>query len=75
MENWRHIPIGYHGRSSSIVVSGTDIRRPRGQVKGPKDEFPKFSASAKLDIEVEVGFFVGGKTNLGETITMSNVDN
>jgi len=55
LENWLHIPIGYHGRSSSIVVSKTPIIRPRGQIKGPNDQIPKFSHTNKLDIEIEVG--------------------
>jgi fumarylacetoacetase len=51
-ENWLHIPIGYHGRSSSIVVSGTPLRRPRGQVKGKDDKVPSFSACKRLDFEI-----------------------
>ena len=65
--NWTRMPIGYHGRSSSIVIGG-DVRRPRGQVCPPGGD-PQFATCKKLDYEVEIGFFVGGKTNkLGEPI-------
>lgn len=62
--NWLHLPVGYHGRSSSIVVSGHDVRRPRGQIK-PPDGPPVFAPSAQLDFELEVGFFIGAGTQLG----------
>jgi len=57
--NWLHIPIGYNGRASSVVVSGTDIRRPWGQLKGPNDDLPRFAPSARFDIELEMGAIVG----------------
>ena len=57
--NWLHIPIGYNGRASSVVVSGTDIRRPWGQLKGPNDEMPRFAPCARFDIELEMGAIVG----------------
>ncbi|WP_170517921.1 fumarylacetoacetase [Ruegeria atlantica] len=57
--NWLHIPIGYNGRASSVVVSGTDIRRPWGQLKGPNDDTPRFDPSARFDIELEMGAIVG----------------
>jgi len=57
--NWLHIPIGYNGRASSVVVSGTDIVRPHGQLKGPDDELPRFAPSARFDIELEMGAIVG----------------
>ena len=57
--NWLHIPIGYNGRASSVVVSGTDVRRPWGQVKGPDDATPRFAPSARFDIELEMGAVVG----------------
>jgi fumarylacetoacetase len=63
--NWKHLPIGYHGRSGTIVVSGTDITRPMGQRKAPADPVPVFGPSAKLDIEAELGFVVGDSTALG----------
>ena len=69
LPNWRHIPVGYHGRASSIVVSGTDIRRPMGQVKTNDMEVPVFKASGNLDFELEMGFIVGKSTELGERIS------
>lgn len=58
--NWLHIPIGYNGRASSVVVSGTDVRRPWGQLKGPNDALPRFAPSARFDFELEMGAVVGG---------------
>lgn len=66
--NWKHLPIGYHGRSSTIVVSGTDIVRPCGQRKAPGDPAPVFGPSVKLDIEAELGFVVGGATEVGTPV-------
>ncbi|MDQ1850213.1 fumarylacetoacetase [Gemmobacter fulvus] len=57
--NWLHIPIGYNGRASSVVVSGTELRRPWGQLKGPEDAAPRFAPSARFDIELELGAVVG----------------
>ena len=57
--NWLSIPIGYNGRASSVVVSGTPVTRPWGQVKGPNDELPRFAPSARFDIELEFGAIVG----------------
>ncbi|WP_236545124.1 fumarylacetoacetase [Tropicimonas marinistellae] len=57
--NWLHIPIGYNGRASSVVVSGTPVRRPWGQVKGSEDSAPRFAPSARFDIELEIGAIVG----------------
>ncbi len=62
-ENWLQIPIGYHGRASSIVVSGAQLRRPRGQVKAKDATLPTFSECKRLDFEVEIGAFIGGTTN------------
>jgi fumarylacetoacetase len=66
--NWKHLPIGYHGRSSTVVVSGTDVVRPCGQRKAPTDTEPVFGASVKLDIEAELGFVVGGSTPVGSRV-------
>ncbi|SDX90095.1 fumarylacetoacetase [Citreimonas salinaria] len=67
--NWLHIPIGYNGRASTVVVSGTDIRRPLGQTK-PKDaEMPSFGPCKRLDIELEIGAIVGTPSKMGEPIT------
>ncbi len=57
--NWLHIPIGYNGRASSVVVSGTPVRRPRGQIKRPQDTVPRFGPSRRFDIELEMGAIVG----------------
>ncbi|WP_417818368.1 fumarylacetoacetase [Tritonibacter scottomollicae] len=57
--NWLHIPIGYNGRASSVVVSGTDVRRPWGQLKGPNDAAPRWAPCARFDIELEMGALVG----------------
>ncbi|KAG1470925.1 hypothetical protein G6F56_002407 [Rhizopus delemar] len=71
--NWLHIPVGYHGRASSVVVSGTDIRRPSGQRLPAKDsKAPIFGPSARLDIELEVGWFVGTGNKLGERIEIKD---
>lgn len=57
--NWLHIPIGYNGRASSVAVSGTPVRRPMGQLKGPNDDMPRFGPSQRFDIELEMGAIVG----------------
>ncbi len=71
MPNWLHLPVGYHGRASSVVLSGMDVIRPRGQVK-PKDAPLEFAASRQLDFELEMGFFVGKGNNLGEPISIAS---
>lgn len=71
MPNWLHIPIGYNGRASTVVVSGTDIRRPNGQLKGPNDEAPRFGPCQKLDIELELGAVVGTPNEMGRPVTAS----
>lgn len=70
MPNYRWIPIGYHGRSSSIVVSGTEVRRPCGQYKLPDEPAPRFGATRELDIELELGVLVGVGNTLGEPIAV-----
>ncbi|RSY85918.1 fumarylacetoacetase [Sphingomonas koreensis] len=70
--NWLHIPIGYNGRASSVVVSGTDVRRPWGQVKGPEDAAPRFAPSARFDIELELGAIVG--TGSSDPLTVAEAD-
>jgi fumarylacetoacetase len=67
-ENWLHLPVGYHGRSSSVVVSGTDVRRPKGQTKADDAESPIYGPSRLMDFELEMGFFVGPGNALGEPI-------
>jgi fumarylacetoacetase len=68
--NWKHLPIGYHGRSGTVVVSGTDVVRPSGQRKGPNDPAPVFGPSVRLDIEAELGYVVGGATQLGTRVAV-----
>jgi fumarylacetoacetase len=68
MPNWKHLPVGYHGRAGTVVVSGTDIIRPSGQRKGPADLAPVFGPSIRLDIEAELGFVVGVGSPLGAPI-------
>ena len=69
LPNWKHLPVGYHGRSGTVVASGTDIVRPHGQRKGPGDEAPVFGPSTRLDIEAELGFVVGSGTALGDRVS------
>jgi fumarylacetoacetase len=68
MPNWLHLPVGYHGRASSVVLSGADVIRPRGQVAA--NGIPEFIASRSLDFELEMGFFIGTGNNLGEPISI-----
>lgn len=75
MQNWSELPVGYNGRASSVVVSGTDLVRPSGQIKLPNEERPVFSACRKLDFELETGFIVGKATALGEPIAIEEAEN
>ena len=68
LPNWRHLPVGYHGRAGTVVVSGTPVRRPRGQSKPPDADAPSYGASRRLDIELELGFVVGVASRLGEPV-------
>ena len=74
LPNYKWVPIGYHGRASSIVVSGTPVRRPRGQLKGANDAEPVFSASRSLDYELELGVFVAGSNTLGGSIAIDQAE-
>jgi fumarylacetoacetase len=74
LPNWKHLPVGYHGRASSIVVSGTPVKRPRGQIKPPDAERPVFMATHKLDFELEVAFILCKETSLGETIHVRDAE-
>ena len=71
LPNWRHLPVGYHGRAGTVVVSGTPVVRPSGQVKAPRDAKPRFGPTARLDIELELGFVVGVGSRLGEPVPAS----
>jgi fumarylacetoacetase len=68
LPNWRHLPVGYHGRAGTVVVSGTDIVRPCGQRKAPDEAAPTFGPSRRLDIEAELGFVVGTGSALGGSV-------
>ncbi|WP_289043096.1 fumarylacetoacetase [uncultured Aliiroseovarius sp.] len=72
--NWLHIPIGYNGRASSVVISGTPIHRPNGQRKAPGAEVPSFGPSTRLDIELEMGAIVGKASAFGQPITVDEAD-
>lgn len=74
LPNWKHLPVGYHGRASSIVVSGTNIHRPKGQIKTADKKLPEFSATQKLDFELEVAFITCGESKLGHSISVAQVD-
>ena len=69
--NWKHLPVGYHGRAGTVVVSGTGIVRPSGQRKGPDDPAPVFGPSVRLDIEAELGFVIGTGSPLGQPVPAS----
>lgn len=71
MPNWLHLPVGYHGRASSIVVSGTDLHRPHGQSKADDAAAPSFGPSKMVDFELEMGYFVGPGNALGQPIRAS----
>lgn len=75
LPNYKHIPIGYHGRSSSIVPSGTPIRHPSGQLKDADAAAPVFGASRRLDYELELGVWIGNGNELGNPIPISEADN
>lgn len=68
LPNWKHLPVGYHGRAGTIVASGTDIVRPSGQRKAPDATAPTYGPSQRLDIEVELGYVVGTPSTLGTAI-------
>jgi fumarylacetoacetase len=68
LPNWKHLPVGYHGRSGTVVVSGTDVVRPCGQRKAPDADQPTYGPSLRLDIEAELGFVVGVPSGMGERV-------
>ncbi|HVL89524.1 MAG TPA: fumarylacetoacetase [Actinomycetota bacterium] len=71
LANWRHLPVGYHGRSGTIVVSGTPVRRPAGQRKPPDADAPSFGPSVRLDFELELGFVTGDANMLGRAVPVA----
>lgn len=74
LPNWKHLPVGYHGRASSIVVSGTPIHRPKGQIKPPDAEAPLFSPCRKLDFELEMAFITCSNTQLGVSVSTKEAE-
>src|SRR3989442_2010259 len=72
MPNWKWLPVAYHGRASSVVISGTGVRRPSGQVKPPDASEPIFGASKSLDYELEMAFLIGSGNSLGEPVPIGN---
>jgi fumarylacetoacetase len=74
LPNYKYVPIGYHGRASSIVVSGTEVKRPSGQTKAADAEGPIFAPSRLLDYELEVGFFVGEGNARGDVVPLSDAE-
>ena len=75
LPNWVHLPVGYHGRASSIIPSGTPIHRPKGQYKDPDMEKPSFGPSRRLDFELEMAFITGKSTKMGESISTADAEN
>ena len=75
LPNWRHLPVGYHGRASSIIVSGIDIFRPKGQVMPLDSDEPIFTSSKRIDFELEMGYIIGKQSSLGSSITTDDADN
>lgn len=74
LPNWKHLPVGYHGRASSIVVSGTDFHRPKGQMKPTDSEVPVFGPTKQLDFELEMAFIIGKSTKLGDSVTTKDAE-
>ena len=74
LPNWKHLPVGYHGRASSIVVSGTEIHRPKGQMKPADAEKPIFGPCKQLDFELEMAFIVNKNTEMGESISIKDAE-
>lgn len=74
LPNYRHIPVAYNGRASSVVIDGTDIVRPNGQTKGANDENPTFGPTKELDFELEMGFYTAGGSLMGEPFPISEAE-
>ena len=75
LPNWKHLPVGYHGRASSIIVSGIDIFRPQGQVMPVDSDKPVFTSSKRIDFELEMGYIIGKNSSLGSSITTDDAYN
>ena len=74
LPNWKHIPVGYHGRASSIVVSGAEVHRPKGQIKPVDATLPIFSATNQLDFELETAFIIGKGNSIGDSISTTDAE-
>lgn len=74
LPNWKHLPVAYHGRASSITVSGTNFHRPKGQTKPADLDKPIFGPTKMLDFELEMAFIIGKETKMGESVTTANAD-
>ena len=74
LPNWRHLPVGYHGRAGTVVVGGTDVVRPSGQSRAAEEATPRFGPSRRLDFELELGFVVGTPSRLGEPVAIDAFD-
>ena len=74
LPNWKHIPVGYHGRASSILVSGAEVHRPKGQIKPANADLPVFSPTLQLDFELETAFVIGKGNQLGESISTAEAE-
>ena len=74
LPNWTHLPVGYHGRASSVIISGTEVYRPKGQMKPAGEESPIFGPSKQLDIELEMGWFIGPGNERGKPIAIANAE-
>ena len=74
LPNWKYLPVGYHGRASSIVVSKVDVYRPKGQIKPIDSDSPIFSASKRVDFELEMGFIIGKNSSLGQSVSTNQAE-
>ena len=74
LPNWKHLPVGYHGRASSIIPSGVNIHRPKGQFKDPDMESPSFGPSRRMDFELELAFITGKPTKLGDSVSTAEAE-
>jgi fumarylacetoacetase len=72
LPNWKHLPVGYHGRASSIIVSGENIHRPKGQIMPLDSETPIYSSSNRVDFELEMGYIIGKNSSLGSSISTTD---
>ncbi|MDH5402350.1 MAG: fumarylacetoacetase [Candidatus Heimdallarchaeota archaeon] len=74
MPNWKHLPVAYHGRASSVIVTETNIKRPKGQILPPGSEIPVFQPTGRLDYELEMGFIIGKSNDLGEPVDIDSAE-